>query len=55
MQKLKPINIENQIIMVHPLRQLDMARIARIENEIYEILSDVTTTATAKTGVLFEF
>lgn len=44
MQTLKPINIENQVIMIHPLRQSDMARISKIENELFEILSDDITT-----------
>lgn len=54
MQKLKPINIENQVIMVHPLRHSDMARIAEIENEIYEILRDDATTQFIQGGRLLD-
>lgn len=44
MQKLKPINIESDVILIHPLRRMDMARISDIENDIYEILSDNNST-----------
>jgi len=44
MQKLKPINIESDVISVHPLRNIDILRKESIENDIYQILSDNETT-----------
>lgn len=44
MQNLKPINIESDIIQIHPLRPIDITRIQNIENDIYEILSDNEST-----------
>ncbi len=40
MLNFKPINIESDDIIIHPLRTIDMLRIGSIENDIFEILSN---------------
>lgn len=41
---IQPINKQNDIIAIHPLRNMDMANISKIEHELFEILSDAETT-----------
>ena len=41
MDNIKPINLGNEIIRIHGLRKTDMLRLSFIEDDIYEILSNI--------------
>lgn len=40
MNKLKPINLDNGVIQIHPLRPSDMMRHDELVNDLYEIFGD---------------
>lgn len=40
MNKLKPINLDNGVIQIHPLRSSDLMRHNEIVNDLYEIFGD---------------
>lgn len=44
MNKLKPINLDNGVILIHPLRTIDIQRHEQIVESLHEILSDEENT-----------
>lgn len=41
MNSLKPINLDNGVIQIHPLRTSDMMRHTEMVNDLYEIFGDI--------------
>lgn len=41
MNSLKPINLDNGVIQIHPLRTSDMMRYTEMVNDLYEIFGDI--------------
>lgn len=43
MNQMKPINLDNGVIQIHPLRTTDLMRHDEIVNDLYEIFGDISS------------